>query len=87
MLFSPAKAPDEQYEYLRELLSDHSVLELEEKNDLLAGLLVHRLIQDPQRRVSLGRLLEHNFFKFAGCPLKDKDNSLREEDAAVEDAK
>jgi hypothetical protein len=51
-----------------ELLSEHSILEYDEENDLLAGLLVHILVQNPQRRVSLGRLLEHNFFKFAGCP-------------------
>lgn len=51
-----------------ELLSEHSILEYDEENDLLAGLLVHILVQDPQRRISLGRLLEHNFFKCAGCP-------------------
>ena len=57
--------PDEQYEYLREFLSRHSVLDYEEENDYLAGLLCHMLVQDQQGRVSLGRVLEHNFFKFA----------------------
>ncbi|OCL00681.1 kinase-like protein [Cenococcum geophilum 1.58] len=63
-----AKTPDEQYEYLWEFLSRHSVLDYEEENDYLAGLLCHMLVQDQQGRVSLGRVLEHNFFKFADIP-------------------
>ncbi|KAG9234597.1 kinase-like domain-containing protein [Amylocarpus encephaloides] len=63
-----AKSLDEQYKYLRGLLLDHSVLGYEEENDMLASLLCEMLVQDPQKRVDLGQLLEHDFFKFAGCP-------------------
>ena len=35
---------------------------------MLAALLCKILVQDPQKRVNLGQVLEHDFFKFAGCP-------------------
>jgi hypothetical protein len=58
---------DEQYDYLRAFLADHSVLKYEEENDMLAALLCEILVQDPQKRVNLGQVLKHDFFKFAGC--------------------
>jgi hypothetical protein len=41
------------------------------------------LVQDPQGRVSLGRVLEHNFFKFAGCPPESESGSEAEDESFV----
>jgi hypothetical protein len=43
--FSLAKTPDEQYEYLRGRLDDHSPFGYEEENDLLTALL-REMLQD-----------------------------------------
>ena len=40
------------------------MFEYEEENDMLAALLSEMLVQDPQKRIGLEQVLEHDLFKF-----------------------